>query len=326
MTRLNYPLLFRPAYKDYIWGGDRLSRKYGRVIHSGVCAESWEISDRPEGMSVVANGPLAGRSLASLVKDFGSGLIGGSCGSDRFPLLMKIIDAREQLSVQIHPADENAGAVNGEAKTEMWYVLDAEAGAVVLAGLKKTVSKRIFTAAAGSRKMAPLLRRVKVRAGDAILVPGGTVHAIGEGLLIFEVQQNSNTTFRLYDWDRTGPDGKQRPLHISEAVRTVLWPGKRPAKARQRVTVRDGRITVRNVLACPYFRVERIDLGGPFECCNDGRSFHAFFVTEGAVGIRAGRRLVSAGAGMSCLVPASIGRYTLSPATAKAAVLKITLG
>lgn len=326
MTSLNYPLLFQPVYKDYLWGGDRIRRTYGRSLPPGTCAESWEISDRPEGMSVVTNGRLAGRSLGELVKEFGERLVGTGCACGRFPLLIKIIDSRLRLSVQVHPADENAAAVNGEPKTEMWYVLRAGAVARVFVGLREAVTKAGFEAAACSRDFEKMLEPVRVRPADAILVPGGTVHCIDEGLLLLEVQQNSNTTFRLHDWDRAGANGEKRPLHIGQAMRSVLWTGRPPAKARRRVLARHAGNTVWDVLECRHFHVERLDLAQPFRAGNDGRSFHAFFVTDGVAGIRGGRCGVTAKAGTSCLMPAVVGKYTISPLKGTARVLRISLG
>lgn len=326
MTSLNYPLLFQPVYKDYLWGGNRIARKYGRALPPGVYAESWEISDRPEGMSIVTNGRLAGLSLGYLVKKFGTRLVGSACTCDRFPLLIKIIDAQSRLSVQVHPADANAAEVNGEPKTEMWYVLGAKTGARVLVGLKKAVTRETFAEAVRLRKLARALRPVPVRADDAILVPGGTLHCIDAGLLLLEVQQNSNTTFRVYDWDRVGADGKERTLHIPEAKRSMVWTESPPDKARRHISARSGRNTVWAVLECRHFRVERLDLAAHFMASSDGRSFNAFFVTEGAVEIRAGRSCVKAEAGVSCLLPAAVRRYTLTPTGRRARILRISHG
>ncbi|MEI6809451.1 MAG: type I phosphomannose isomerase catalytic subunit, partial [bacterium] len=245
MTNLIYPLLFQPVYKDYLWGGNRIQKKYGRKIPPGTYAESWEISDRPEGMSVVTNGRFAGRSLGSLVTEFGARLVGDDFAGRRFPLLIKLIDARLRLSVQVHPSDANAAAVKGEPKTEMWYVLDACAGARAFVGLKKAVTGKSFDLAVRTGCLASMLKPVKMETDSAILVPGGTVHSIGEGLLILEVQQNSNTTFRVYDWGRVGQDGKARPLHVAEAKKSIIWAGRSPVRARLRVTARAGRNIVR---------------------------------------------------------------------------------
>lgn len=326
MTHLNYPLLFEPVYKDYLWGGNRIPKRYGRQVPPGTYAESWEISDRPEGMSVVTNGRFAGRSLGCLVTEFGAKLVGDDFTGKRFPLLIKLIDAQLRLSVQVHPSDENATAVKGDPKTEMWYVLDAKAGGKVFVGFKKAVTRKCFDLAVSKGNLASMLKPVKMGADTAILVPGGTVHCIGEGLLLLEVQQNSNTTFRVYDWDRVGPDGKARPLHVAEAKKSISWSGRTPVRARLRVTAREGLNVVSEVLACRHFRVESLALVEPFAAANDGRSFHALFVANGAAIIRAGRCSVTVKCGTSCLIPASIGKYTISPLSATARVLRITLG
>ena len=318
-----YPLKFAPVYKDYLWGGDRISRKYGRKLPAGTYAESWEISDRPEGMSVVTSGSLAGQTLGALVKEFGDRLVGKGASGDRFPLLVKIIDAHARLSVQVHPSDENASSVGGEPKTEMWYVLGARAGAKVFVGFRSGVDRAAFEKAVQQKAAGKTLEPVLVKPADAILVPGGVVHCIDAGLLLLEIQQNSNTTYRVYDWDRTGPDGKPRQLHMAEALRVMTWTEGGSAKSVRHKSVRAGRNTVWDVLECPYFRVERLDLGEDFQGENDGRSFHAFFVTDGEVTLDTRQAGVRMKAGVSCLVPASAKRYGLAPVNGTAQVLRI---
>lgn len=326
MSNLNYPLLFLPVYKDYLWGGERIVRKYGRAEACKPCAESWEIADRPEGMSVVKNGPLAGKTLCELVRTFGRSLTGTCSKGDRFPLLVKIIDAHLRLSVQVHPADENAVALGGEPKSEMWYVLSAGAGARVFAGFKSGVTREVLTTAIKSKQFGRILQSVPVKASDAIMVHGGVVHCIDAGSLLLEVQQNSNTTYRVYDWDRAGADGKKRPLHIAEAMRSIIWSDQGQAKSARHMVSRECGNTIWNILECKHFRIERLDLSGSFQAKNDGSSFHAFFVAAGAVDIRAGHCGVPACAGVSCLMPAAVKKYTLTPIDGKARVLRISLG
>ncbi|MEI6218356.1 MAG: type I phosphomannose isomerase catalytic subunit [bacterium] len=326
MTNIDYPLLFVPVYKDYLWGGDRISRKYGRGDTCKPCAESWEIADRAEGMSIVANGRLAGRTLGALVKEFGSRLTGTDSKGGRFPLLVKIIDAHLRLSVQVHPADENAAELRGEAKSEMWYVLSANRGARVFAGFKPDVNRKILAAAIKRKKFSGILEPIRVKASDAIMVEGGVVHCIDAGSLLLEVQQNSNTTYRVYDWDRAGADGKKRPLHVAEAVRAIIWGGQGETKTQRRLVSRESGNTVWDVLECRHFHIERLDLSGPFQSCNNGSSFHAFFVVSGGVEIRTGRHSVRAQAGVSCLLPATVKKYALLPMDGTAKVLRISLG
>lgn len=329
MTRLNYPLLFHPVYKDYLWGGCRIPRKYHRAPQPGTCAESWEISDRPEGMSVVANGWFAGWKLGKLVARFPGQLVGEGFTGKRFPLLIKLIDAKLRLSVQVHPAEESADATHGEPKTEMWYVLGARPGAKVFVGLRKSVTGKSFDDAVRSGALAGILNPVRVRPADAVFVPGGTIHCIGEGVLLLEVQQNSNTTFRVYDWDRAGSDGSGRPLHVADAKKSMIWSGRtgpKPGKVRRRVVGGDGRSKVWEVLDCSSFRIERLDLSQSLAAANDSRSFHAFFVVDGKVRISAGHGRVTAKAGVSCLIPAAVDKYSLSPVGGNARVIRISLG
>ena len=300
-----YPLRFKHVYKDYIWGGDRIIRHYHRSAPAGVYAESWEVSDRPEGMSVVANGACAGRTLAELVKEWGANLLGKKGGRGKFPLLIKLIDARETLSVQVHPNDLTAWQHGGEAKTEMWYVLDADPGALLYCGLHPGVTPQVFDDAIRTNQFGDILRKIPVKAGDAVYVPGGRVHAIGSGCLLLEVQQNSNTTYRIYDWGRVGNDGKPRQLHIEEAKKVVLWQD-------------DG---ATDHAKSPYFRFKVIDLKGPETFTLNGDSFHVVFNPKEPVELN-GDFLVP---GTSTLIPAALPSYTVSPASGTGTIIQISV-
>ena len=306
-----YPFLFTPVYMHYVWGGDRIARTYNRGLPAGVYAESWEISARPEGMSVVANGHLAGRNLKDLVLEFGDDLL-GPCSRD-FPLLFKLIDSRECLSVQVHPSETNAEMVGGEAKTEMWYVLAADPGARVFAGLVEGVGEPEFTEALRAGRISEALDVVPVSAGDAVYIPGGRVHAIDKGCLLLEVQQNSNTTYRVYDWGRVGADGKARRLDIERAMKVMNWTDRDMAKHVPHKTGPLGESgSISKVLSCPFFAVELLDVVGSVEIDCDGSGFHALFTEAGDVAVEAGGVSVSTCAGVSCLIPASLPRYSLS--------------
>jgi mannose-6-phosphate isomerase len=325
MTAPLYPLCFRPVYQSYPWGGDRIIRRFGRSEPPGIYAESWEISDRPEGLSVVENGPLTGRSLADLLAHYGAGLIGSGRGTDRFPLLIKVIDARERLSVQVHPDDATAARFGGEAKTEMWYLLDAEPGAQVYAGLRIGVDEEQLREALTDQRLEKILAPVPVAAGDAVFMPGGRVHAIDAGCLVLEVQQNSNTTYRLFDWGRTDARGRPRALHVEEALRVIRWDDPASAKVCPRRLGFMGGNELWEVLACPYFRVERLVVKEDWPCALDGRTFHALFVAGGAVNLGGPGEALRLAAGTSCLVPAAVPEYALEPdGTAAAEVIRIT--
>lgn len=225
MFEVLYPLKFEPIYKQIIWGGTNISRHFGRNIPLNNVAESWEICSRDDGTSIVSFGALKGMSLDSLIFKYREKLLGDKIYQKfgpRFPLLIKIIDANENLSVQVHPDDAYA-RTNGEnnGKNELWYVLDAQKTSKLVYGLKKDESKEGFLKAVLEDTIEQTLNMVDVKSGDVIYVPAGKVHAILSGLLIAEIQQNSNTTYRIYDWNRVDKDGKRRTLHTSEALDVI---------------------------------------------------------------------------------------------------------
>ncbi len=320
-----YPLTFAPAYKDYLWGGDRIPTLFNRDDPPGIYAESWEVSDRPEGMSVVDQGPLAGRSLAALVAEYGEALVGRGRKADTFPLLIKIIDARQVLSIQVHPNDETAAKFGGEAKSEMWYLLDAGEGACVYSGFKPGVDAAKFRAALDDGTLESLVQRIPVQTGSAVYTPGGRIHAIGAGCLILEVQQNSNTTYRLYDFGRVGADGKPRELHIEQALNVIDWgntgdplckPAELPAAEGNRRE---------EVLNTPYFRMERLLLAGEQPMTLGGGSFVGLFVARGGLRVDWEGQSLLFGPGRSVLLPASVGAVVLAPEGEGTELLTYTL-
>ncbi len=319
-----YPLLFKPVYQNYIWGGDRIPRTFNRKLPDGIYAESWEVSDRPEGMSVIENGALAGQSLAEVIQREPETYVGAVGDGHRFPLLIKLIDARETLSVQVHPNDESAELCGGEAKTEMWYVLAADDGACVYAGLKPTVSEKVFREAVEHNSLGELLNVLPVKAGDAIFMPGGRVHAIGAGCLLLEVQQNSNTTYRIYDWGRVGADGQPRPLHLEQALSVMEWSDATPSRVEPRLLGHMEQNELREILACPLFRMERLTLKEAWPTAHDGLSFQVLFVQKGAVSVCTDTDEVKLQAGTCCMIPAALTAYSIDVEEA-AEVLRITV-
>ena len=319
-----HPLRFKPVYRDYIWGGNKIIRMYNRQEPPGTYAESWEVSDRTDGMSVVCNGPLAGLNLHDVVQAFQADLLGAKLRAEAFPLLIKLIDSRERLSVQVHPNDQAAKKYGGEAKTEMWYVLDAEPDAGVFAGLKFGVNAKAFNKAMQSKRFSEILTRIPVSKGDAIFIPGGLVHAIDAGCLLLEVQQNSNTTYRIYDWDRVGAGGKPRPLHVKEALQVIRWDARDNPKVQPRDLGNCGGNHFWEILRCPYFRVERILLSERMPLGGDGGSFAILFVASGRVLIESGGAAEMLGPGNTCLVPAALKDCLLKPLEAPAEVLRVT--
>jgi mannose-6-phosphate isomerase len=323
MTSDLYPLLFEPVYKDYLWSGTRLAKRYPRAVPNGRCAESWEVADRPEGMSVVKSGPLAGARLDELVSRFGKSLVGNSWKAGPFPLLVKIIDAGEKLSVQVHPDDANAGIAGGQAKTEMWYALDGAPDAAVYLGFSTEVSGESFAAALAASSVEPLLMKHRVSAGDAFYVPGGAVHAIGAGCLLLEVQQNSNTTYRVYDWGRVdAKTGRPRDLHVENAMKVIRWTAPAPQPIVHQAY--DCGPNPHRILKSPHFSMDRFDASRPFALKRNGGSFDILFAADGTVRVTAGSGHVDMQAGTSCLVPAALPDCRLEPA-GHATILRIAM-
>lgn len=227
-------LFFTPLYQDRVWGGRALERKLGRVLPPArPIGESWEIVDRPEAQSVVSRGQWAGLTLRQVLERHGSTVMGPGYDPARpFPLLVKWLDCRERLSLQVHPPAEIAPALRGEPKTENWFIADAEPGAGLLVGLKRSVTRAQFAKALVDQTLESCVHRFDVASGDSILVHSGTVHAIDGGNLILEIQQNSDTTYRVYDWGRVGLDGKARQLHVAESLASIDWDVIEPAPVR----------------------------------------------------------------------------------------------
>ena len=320
-----YPLILDPSYKDYIWGGSRIPNLFNRNQPAGVYAESWELSDRPEGMSHVGNGALKGESLANLVTRFGTQLLGRNVRTSAFPLLVKLIDAKERLSIQVHPDDEKAAQGNGEAKTEAWHILDAPAGAHVFAGLKTGVTEASFLKARKNNQLESTLQAVPVTTGDTIFIPGGRIHAICEGLLILEVQQNSNTTYRVYDWGRVDKFGKPRELHVEQALKVIRWSDPAPVKTPPTVTHDKPGAKVTTLVTSPYFLMERVEITAPFFVHHDGASFHALFTGQDDIQIMSDAGVTPVPKGRTALIPAVLDRYTLKPSGKGSSLLRISI-
>jgi mannose-6-phosphate isomerase len=320
-----YPFILEPAYKNYIWGGDRIPGRFHRDQPAGVYAESWELSDRPEGMSVVANGALKGQTLAELVTRFGKELMGHGIHSTSFPLLVKLIDAKERLSVQVHPDDAAAARGMGEAKTEAWHILDTPKGGQVFAGLKAGTDEATFRSALKAGGLEATLQAVPVTTGDTVFIPGGRVHAICEGMMILEVQQNSNTTYRVYDWGRVDQAGTPRELHVAQALQVIHWSDPAPVVTTPRLTSDKPGARVTELVVSPYFRLERLDITAPFFVHHDGASFHALFSEADELQImsEAGTELLPGG--RTCLLPATLDRYTLKPGGKRASILRVSV-
>ncbi len=227
-------LRFAPVYQERIWGGRALGQLFGRRLPSDVpIGESWEIVDRPEAQSVVVEGRWAGRTLRSILETHGVEVMGRHWPpARRFPILVKWLDCRERLSLQVHPPADRAAVLHGEPKTENWFIAEASRGAALMVGLRRGVGRGDFERALADGNLERCVNRFEVAAGDSILVRSGTVHAIDAGCVILEIQQNSDTTYRVYDWGRTGADGKPRRLHLQEALESICWDQPEPQPLR----------------------------------------------------------------------------------------------
>jgi len=226
-----YPsaLRFEPLFQERIWGGRRLADLYGKkLLPSVAIGESWEIVDRPEAQSVVRDGPLRGKTLHELWMQDRQSIFGNVPDATRFPLLVKILDARERLSLQVHPTEKVAAKLGGEPKTEFWYVAAADPGAELFIGLREAMTRGQFEEALHSGTVAEYVHRIRVKTGDAMFLPAGRVHAVGEGNLLVEIQQNSDTTYRVFDWNRVDDQGKPRQLHVDQALQCIDFNDVRP--------------------------------------------------------------------------------------------------
>ena len=218
-----YPLTFQPIFKERVWGGRKLAGLYGKALPEGkTIGESWEITDRPEGVSVIANGPLAGRDLRWLLEQHGAEVLGHPVTpGERFPWLVKLLDASDDLSLQVHPPAHKAVLLGGEPKTEMWFIADAEPGAKIYTGLKRGVTRAEFERKTHDGTVEDCFHVHHVARGDTMFLPSGRVHALGAGNIIFEIQQNSDTTYRVFDWNRVGLDGQPRELHLEQSFTSI---------------------------------------------------------------------------------------------------------
>ena len=309
------PLKLKPAYKDYIWGGEKLRSIYGKNTDMTPLAESWELSCHKDGLSVIDGGEYDGKTLESYINEH-KGCLGTYCKSNELPILIKLIDAQDNLSVQVHPNDEQAKEwENQNGKTEMWYVVQADKGAQMTCGVKKDITKEELQKAIAENTVEELLNTAPSRKGDVFFVEAGTVHAIGKGNVIAEIQQNSNVTYRLYDYGRVGKDGRPRELHIEKGVKASNCKKSEP---REIPTYSDG---TRLLGSCEYFAVKEIKLSKATTLCADEKSYHAIIVVDGETELVTENYTQKIKSGETVFIPADMGEYTLS---GKATILLTT--
>ena len=310
-----------PAFKDYIWGGTRLRDDFGKRCDFDKVAESWELSCHKDGPSVVAEGKDKGLTLQQYIDKYGKEILGTNCGRfESFPILIKLIDAKDNLSVQVHPDNEYALRVEGEyGKTEMWYVVDCDEGAELLYGFKKEISKDEFARRIADNTLLEVTNSVPVHKGDVFFIEAGTLHAIGKGILIAEIQQNSNTTYRIYDYGRVGKDGKPRELHVEKAKDvTRLAPAKKYPEMP--VEKHEG-YTSKLMAECEYFSTYILDIDSKAELEAGGDSFNNLLFLEGEGSVNGGD-CVEFKKGDSIFITAGTGKYTVN-GKCKAVLTKI---
>ncbi len=306
-----YPMKLAPAYKDYLWGGHELERLYGKAGDGDCTAESWELSCHPDGKCTVRNGAFKGKTLEEVLDQFPEYVSHRFQPKDRFPILIKFIDAKENLSIQVHPSDDSAKRELGEeGKAEMWYVLAAKPHAFLYYGLNREVSREELEQKMRDGSIQEILNKVEVNEGDCFFIHPGTIHAIGAGVVIAEIQQNSNTTFRVYDYLRKDKNGNYRELHIERGVavidRTPIVPSQ--VFDNNEVRLQSGRI--RRLFECDYFCVNKIECeGGRIKFWCDKTSFQSLLVVKGDGCLEYKGRRYDFQAGDSIFIPAGFGEY-----------------
>jgi len=309
------PLTFKEVFKTKPWGGRALARLCGKRLPPGEpIGESWELADHPRGMSVVAEGPQRGRTLRELVRRHGNSLLGRDAGQERFPLLLKLLDARGRLSVQVHPDDECARAMklNDPGKTEAWYVIESRRNGRIIAGLKSRRVLRRLRQAAADGTLGDALQPIAPKAGEAWLCRAGTVHALGPGVVLLEVQQNSDSTFRLYDWGRVGLDGKPRQLHVEESIRAIDGRALRLRAGRPR-RLKGMPFPAERLVKCEKFVIDRWRLGSP-AVRRKAEAFEILHIIRGAGTLEDARgRTARLSRGRTLLIPACVSEYEIMP-------------
>ena len=307
-----YPLKFQPIYKRRVWGGKNLESVLRRELPWPSIGESWELSANTEGTSVVSNGFLAGKNLTEVIQQYGKEILGENfqhC-QQRFPLLIKFIDANDKLSVQVHPDDQYAFANEGEAgKTELWYILEAKPGAKLIYGLKPGTSAEVFQQALENNRVNDVLNEIEVKGGEVIFIPAGTIHAIGEGILLAEIQQNSNVTYRVHDWNRLGLDGKPRQLHIKQALDVINY--SKPYPKLKGITRKENGFQSTFFAHCPHFTVEILEIEKRYTSVERMDRFEVLLCVQGSFSIIYDGVGEDFGLGETVLMPASLGDYKI---------------
>ena len=299
-------LKLRPSFKDYLWGGHKLVDEFNKEYDGDILAESWEMSCHKDGPSYIVGGAFDGMTLSEYIDKNGKEVLGSNCDKfEDFPILIKLIDAKKDLSVQVHPDNEYALKNEGQyGKTEMWYIVDCEPGAQLFYGFKSEISKEEFEKRIKENTLTDILNAVKVKKGDVFFIDAGTIHAIGKDILIAEIQQNSNVTYRVYDYGRKGADGKERELHVDKAVEVT----KRMPPAEKSFSP--------DIASCEYFTVDKLYLDGEYFSKVSGmvtdKSFVNLLFLSGNGEIVCGEEKMSFKKGDSFFLTANSGEYEVS--------------
>ena len=303
------PVKLTPAFKDNIWGGTRLKTEYNKHTDMKIVAESWELSTHKDGESRINGGEYDGLKLSEYIEKIGKDKLGKrALEFNYFPLLIKFIDAKNNLSIQVHPDDEYALKHEGEyGKTEMWYIMDAEKGSYLYYGFNRGITKEEYEKRISDNTLLEVLNKVEVKKGDMFFIPSGTVHAIGSGILICEIQQNSNTTYRVYDYDRRDANGNPRQLHIKQAIDVSCLEPSPEQKAP--TIIADG---VEELAKCKYFTVRKIDVDGEKTISAEDGSFRSLIFLSGQGTLTVGDSVITAEKGDSIFVPAQNTDYKIS--------------
>ena len=309
---LTSPLTFEPIFMPRIWGGRRLESEFGKKLPpTKLIGESWEIVDRPEAQSVVTNGPLKRKTLHELWTTHRRAIFDNVAEASRFPLLIKLLDAEEKLSLQVHPPESVAAKLGGEPKTEFWYVAAAAADAELFVGLKETITRPQFEEALLAGKVATHVHTIRVKAGDAMFLPAGRFHAVGAGNLLVEIQQNSDTTYRVFDWNRLDEQGKPRQLHVEQALESIDFTDRQPQLLHP-----EGELLVRHQL----FEIQKWNLDSSREIAPRGQ-FAIVCCLTGSLRCAD----VDLAPGGFFLMPAQLQDRQLKPLSAQTTLLRVTI-
>lgn len=308
---MKIPLILKPAFKDYLWGGTKLRDDFGKNCSFDKIAESWELSCHKDGCSTIDNGDDKGMTLPEYIKKYGLDVLGTKCsGFENFPVLIKLIDAKDNLSVQVHPDNEYALKSEGEyGKTEMWYIVDCEENASLLYGFRQSISPEEFRRRIEENTLLEVTNSVTVKKGDVFFIKAGTLHAIGKGILIAEIQQNSNTTYRIYDYGRKDKNGNSRELHIDKACEVTNLNAS-PELSRPETKSFDG-YSKTFLGSCDYFSSSLIELNEGYTLKADETSFVHILIIDGNTDVSSPSFAASLKKGDSIFFPASSGEFLL---------------